>query len=132
MFGLVIRQFDMINAFCNSHVNEELYCHPPDGFKMPDWMLLLQKALYRLKQSPLLWHLTLSATLNQLGLMQILGVSCLFANQYLIIFFYIDDVVVLAMEKYYKHLEKFEEALQSIYDLRVIGPLLWFLRIRVI
>ena len=122
----------MINAFCNSYINKELYYYPPNGFKMPGWILLLQKALYGLKQSPLLWHSALNTTLNRLKLMQILGVSCLFANQYLIIFFFVDDIVVLVIEKHRKHLEKFEEVLQSIYDLKVIGPLSWFLEIRII
>ena len=36
------------------------------------------------------------------------------------------------MEKYCKYLEKFKEILQNIYNLRVIGLLLWFFRIHVI
>ena len=42
----------------------------------------------------------------------------------ILLFFYINDIVVLAIKKYHKYLKKFKEALQNIYNLKVIGPLL--------
>ena len=43
----------MINAFYNSYINKKLYYHPPNSFEMFGWILLIQKVLYKLKQSPL-------------------------------------------------------------------------------
>jgi Reverse transcriptase (RNA-dependent DNA polymerase) len=53
-FDLEAHQFDAINAFINSHLDEEVYCLPPKGFQRSDSLWLLLRALYSLKQSPLL------------------------------------------------------------------------------
>ena len=48
-------QFDAINAFTNSDLDETVYIEFPDGFGTAGMCLLLLKALYGLKRSPLLW-----------------------------------------------------------------------------
>jgi hypothetical protein len=53
-FGLIMRQYDLINAFINADVNEKIYVQHPAGF-IKLGILMLLKALYGLKQSPLLW-----------------------------------------------------------------------------
>jgi Reverse transcriptase (RNA-dependent DNA polymerase) len=53
-FDLEIRQYDAVNAFTNSILNEEIYCQALEGFECIDYCWLLLRALYGLKQSPLL------------------------------------------------------------------------------
>ena len=57
-FKLKAKQYDAVNAFINSLMNEELYVDFPEGTKQPTHVinpcLLLLRALYGLKQSPLL------------------------------------------------------------------------------
>jgi Reverse transcriptase (RNA-dependent DNA polymerase) len=53
-FNLEASQFNAINAFINSDLNEEIYCQPSKGYQRPDSTWLLLRALYGLKQSPLL------------------------------------------------------------------------------
>jgi Reverse transcriptase (RNA-dependent DNA polymerase) len=53
-FDLEAHQFDAINAFINSHLDEEVHCLLLEGFQRPDSLWLLLRALYGLKQSPLL------------------------------------------------------------------------------
>jgi hypothetical protein len=53
-FDLETRQLDVINAFVNCDLNKIVYIRLPPGFKKPEKILLLKKALYRLRQLPLL------------------------------------------------------------------------------
>jgi hypothetical protein len=54
------------------------------------------------------------------------------ANNNLIVFFYVDDIVVLVhLSKVDIHKE-FEDKLFNRYKLRLMGQLNWFLRIRVV
>jgi Reverse transcriptase (RNA-dependent DNA polymerase) len=67
-FDLEASQFDAINAFVNSDLDEEIYYQPPEGYWRPDSTWLLLRALYGLKQSPLLWYRDFTAVLEDLGL----------------------------------------------------------------
>jgi hypothetical protein len=53
-FGLELLQYDVPNAFLNATLNRKLYAETPDGFKMDGELLQVLRALYGLKESPLL------------------------------------------------------------------------------
>ena len=56
-YNLETRQYDAVNAFANSPIDETVYCKPPKGWpRDPQIILLLLRALYGLKQSPALWY----------------------------------------------------------------------------
>jgi len=94
-FNLESCQFDATNAFVNSDIDEELYVPYPEGFRRRGFCLRLLKALYGLKQAPRLWYETFSRTLKAMGLKQAGDEPCLFVNDWLIIFFFVDDIVAL-------------------------------------
>jgi hypothetical protein len=81
-----------MNAFLNAKVLRKLYCNTPEGFTTRfRALLLLRRALYGLKEAPL-WYQDLAKTLQDLGLKQILNTPCLFANNDLIVFFYVNNI----------------------------------------
>ena len=129
-FDLEIFQYDAVNAFTNSTLDETVYCECPQGFEQSDQFLLLLRALYGLRRSPLLWLKEFSCTLTELGLKEI--ESCLFTNDWLVVFFYIDDIIVMCRTKDLPKLYPFKEALFSRYEMRDLGELSWFLGIRII
>ena len=54
-FGLLMFQYDAMNAFLNARVPRKLYCNTPEGFTNQfGSLLLLCRALYGLKEAPLL------------------------------------------------------------------------------
>ena len=131
-FGLWTRQYDAVNAFANSDIDEPTYCRTPDGWKGTlNILLLLLKALYGLKQSPALWYKHLSTTLNKLGLEQVPGIECLFVCDYMLLFFFVDDIAVMYYPQYSKQVDAFEQKLFAIYEMRNIGEVEWFLNIRI-
>jgi hypothetical protein len=94
-FDLDIYQFDAINAFTNTYLDEDVFVRFPDGFSVQGKCLKLIKALYRLPRSPLLWFNDLSATFKKLGLTQVPECACIFTSDKLVVFFFVDDIVIL-------------------------------------
>ena len=53
-----IHQLDIKNAFLHGTLNETVYCQQPSGFEnpsSPNYVCLLKKSLYSLKQGPRAW-----------------------------------------------------------------------------
>jgi hypothetical protein len=131
-FNLDIYQFDAINAFCNAKIDELVYVRYPDGFQVPGHCLKLQRALYGMPRSALLWYNELFSLLTKLGLKLIPDTNCLFSNDKLIVFFYVDDIVVLFHPSNIFAYHEFREKLLDAYKMREMGELKWFLGIRII
>jgi len=109
-FDLEIWQADAVSAFTNSEVDETVYVEYPQGFLRPGHCLLLRRALYGLRRSPLLWQEDTSKTLQELGLHEVEGKSCLFTNNHLVVFF-VDDFCAMCHRKDLQQLADFKKAL---------------------
>jgi hypothetical protein len=60
------------------------------------------------------------------------GVPCLYSNDELIVFFFVDDIVVAVASKNKDAYYRFNQQLRATYDVRFLGELKWFLRVRII
>jgi hypothetical protein len=96
---------------------------PEPYIKQLSKLLELKKALYGLKDALLLWYKHLKETLTQLGLRSVKNVSCLFINERLIVFFYMDDIVVLVYPNHLNDYRQFKKRLETVYSLRKLGEL---------
>ena len=69
-FNLEVYQLDVINAFLNGKIypHKPVYVELPDKARIPNIIAQLKRALYGLKDSPLLWYKEFSSTLEELGL----------------------------------------------------------------
>ena len=131
-FDLEIVQLDAINAFLNSEIDEEIYVEYPEGFKQKGQALRLLRALYGLRQSPLLWYEDLTATLQALGLEIVPDASCLLSNGWLTVFFFVDDIILLYPARDSERFNAFLKQLNSKYQLRQMDEANWFLGIRIV
>jgi hypothetical protein len=132
-FGLKAFQYDVLNAFLNAEVNRKIFVQTLEGYVDQFGPLLqLWRALYGLKEAPLLWYNDLCTSLRKMGLKPVPGILCLFTNEKLIVFFYVDDIVVLVQLEDLKAHKEFERALKNRYEIRYLGKLSWFLGIRVV
>ena len=129
VYNLEALQLDTINAFLNSPIDEEIYRKCPPGYENLGKGLKLVRALYGLCRAPKLWYEEFIRTLDQLGLKPILGQPCLFTNGLVILFFYMDDISLLGWSM--DALQSLKKGLISRYEMRDLGPLQWFLGIRV-
>jgi len=129
---LETRQYDAINAFVNSEIDEDIYCEPPDGIPFPaGYILKLDRALYGLRQSPALWQKHVTNTFTVLGLHSVPGINCLFMNEWMTLFFFVDDIAIIFDKRHTDKVNDFERRLLSTYKMHAMGELEWFLSIRI-
>jgi hypothetical protein len=100
-----IHVIDVKSAFLNSKMpdNQKLYVKQPPGFAEPgkeDWVWLLLKGLYGLKQAGRLWYEELCRILISLGFTVCTSDPCVFfrrtSNGLLIITSHVDDLALFA------------------------------------
>jgi hypothetical protein len=94
--------------------------------------LQLLRALFGLRRSPILWLKEFSKSLREMGLQEVPGEPCLFVNAWLIVFFYMDNIVALCRKKHLHYLDEFEKNLRAEYEIRALGELNWFLGVRIV
>src|SRR5262249_38690716 len=131
-FDLEAEQMDVVSAFLNSALEEKVYVRHPPGFHRYGRCLLLLRALYGLPQSPKLWYNTLVEMLQSLGLKRVPEEPCIFANEYLLFFFFVDDSVLMYRPEDKAKADEFKARLKERFQIKEIGPLKWFLGMRVI
>jgi hypothetical protein len=125
-FNLEIRQYDAVNAFTNAHLLFPVLTALPEGFDDGKSIWELQRALYSLKTSPLLWYKDLTKTLESFGLTPVLDCNCLYKSDKLIVFFYVDDFIVMARPAHMAALDEFERKLLKRYEITNLGSLTTF------
>lgn len=130
-FDLEMRQFDAVTAFLNCPLDEVIYCRPPAGFPSPGKVWRLRRALYGLRRAPHLWHNELAAYLEGEDLKAAPGVNCVYRNSWLVVFFFVDDIICLYRPENQKLFNAFQQRLSSKYKMSVVGEPKWFLGIRI-
>ncbi|KAI1003163.1 hypothetical protein K3495_g5040 [Podosphaera aphanis] len=71
---------DAVNALLNSTLDEVVVYDLPPGFEVEGKKVRLQRALYGLPRSPLLWAQAVEKELRKLGFDKLLGVDCLIST----------------------------------------------------
>ena len=103
--GMQIHQMDVVTAFLNGDLKEEIYMQQPSGYTQPgkeELVCKLKKSLYGLKQSPRCWNEKLCEHLKSLGFKESAADPCVFIRQkeeLQIIAVYVDDLILLAIER---------------------------------
>lgn len=131
-FDLDTQQFDAVNAFLNSLLDETVITEMPEGFRQSGYCWKLLRALYGLRKSPRLWQREASKILTQLGLKVVQEDLCLFAADGIIVFFYVDDIIVVNHPSQRQRAAEITEKLNITWELRHMGEASWFLGIRIV
>lgn len=132
-FDLELKQYDVPTAFLNAKTNRKLYAETPEAFRHTEGeIMLVLRALYGLKESPILWYNELRRQLIKLGLKPVDGFPCLYTSRWLILFVYVDDIVMAFHRSNAYHHGSFEKDLVELYNIKAMGDLTWFLGIRIV
>lgn len=108
-FNWTMRQGDAVAAFLLAEMDGTVHVTQPTGYHIgeKDQVCLLIKALWGLRQSPLLFWKLVSKIANQLGFRQTDGDECLFATTYLgdivLLVVYVDDFIITGQRKAVNH-----------------------------
>ena len=136
-YDLETKQFDVVNAFVNAHRDPSgtpVVCYLPDGFKEPNKCVVLDRALYGLRDSPAIWFKDFSKTLKAIGLNQGKEEPCLFTNpdQTVLVLFFVDDIQIIYHKKDSTSADQIISGIKAAYELRELGDTEWFLGIRIL
>lgn len=131
-FDLELIQYDAVNAFVNAHLDEVVFMRMPPGYQEQDTIFRLRKALYGLRRSPLLWQKELTKTLLEIGYERVPHEPCAFIRNGVIIFFYVDDIVIAYRKERRTTAPRAVIELKQRYKLQGGDNLNWFLGIRVV
>uniref|UniRef100_A0A2N9GP84 Integrase catalytic domain-containing protein n=1 Tax=Fagus sylvatica TaxID=28930 RepID=A0A2N9GP84_FAGSY len=131
-----LRQLDVKNAFLHGTLKEEVYMVQPPGYidpSHPSHVCKLLKSIYGLKQAPRAWFESFTSQLLHLGFTASTADSSLFVYKhqtviaYLLL--YVDDIVLTSNTPAY--LDQLIAQLSSVFDLKDLGPLHYFLGLQV-
>jgi hypothetical protein len=126
-FDLELVQFDAVNAFVNAKLDDTVFMEMPMGHRKAGTVVQLQKALYGLRKSPLLWQRELTLTLQKLGFKTVPHEPCVMIRKQVIVFFYVDDIVIAYPKKRQSEMHQAVAGLKAKYDLTGGHDLRWFL-----
>nr|GEX85105.1 copia protein [Tanacetum cinerariifolium] len=131
-----IHQLDVKNAFLHGTLNETVSMYQPMGFrdaKNPDYVCLLKKSLYGLKQALRAWYQRFAGFVSTIGFIHSKSDHSLFVYNngrdlaYLPL--YVDDIILTASSDTLRH--SIIGLLAKEFAMKDLGPLNYFLGIAV-
>ena len=132
-FDLETLQLNAVNAFVHAELlDKTVFMRMPPGYAEQRKVLKLNKALYRLRRSPLLWQQKLTNELTKLGYAEIPQKPCIVQRNGVICFFYVDDIVFAYRKDQSKEIKRTIASLSESLTLEDKGELKWFLGLNVI
>jgi len=143
-----IQQIDVVSAFLNGELEEEVYMEIPEGMALffnenPEentigfdatkkQILRVLRALYGLKQAPRQWQKALKHALDSLGFVQLRSDNAVFVHHHekLIICTYVDDFLIMGPET--SAVRQFKENFGKIFKIKDLGDVAYFLGVRIL
>ena len=123
-------QYDVIQAFLNASMEEEVYTELPVGWELPpgldpedDYVLLLHKALYGHRNAPYLWNKEIDSTLVQAGYTSSNADACLYyrnlqdSRTYILL--HVDDFIIAGNDT--SERLRLEKILDRKYKIKHLG-----------
>lgn len=130
-FQWEIEQLDVITAFLNPHLAEEIYMEPPEGMEVEDGKALrLLRTLYGLKQSPLEWYSDIDKKLITLGFRRSTEDSNIYISTHVqcILLLYVDDILLAGPQEY---ISQMKQELMKLYHMKDLGKMSLFLGMQI-
>ena len=107
MHDFELEQLDVKTTFLCGELEEDIYMQQPKGFIVSgkeDYVCLLKKSLYGLKQSPRQWYKRFDSFMTTHDFKKSSYHSCVYFKQsddgsFVYLFLYIDDMLIAANDK---------------------------------
>ena len=132
---MLIHQMDVVTAFLNGSLEEEIYMEQPAGYVQPGKKHLvckLKKSLYGLKQSSRCWNTAFRHYMESIGFKQSTADPCVYiqiADTITIVAVYVDDLIVIT--KTPEEMTRIKETLATQFKMKDMGPLHYCLGISI-
>ncbi|KAI7940779.1 hypothetical protein MJO28_013064 [Puccinia striiformis f. sp. tritici] len=117
---LQIHQLDVRSAFLTCPLDDTVTLLPPPGYECPPGTIFeLQKTIYGLKQSSLVWYKRLSNFLISIGFLASLSDPCVFHRSTqppVWIYAHVDDLVIISRDP-----SIFKKEIEKEFDIKYLG-----------
>ena len=130
-----IKQLDVKNAFLHGDLTETVYMKQPPGYESKehlDYVCLLHKAIYGLKQAPTAWFDKFSSYLLEFGFICNASDPSLFlynrGSDVMYLLLYVDDMMLTGSNK--NLVDKLLQSLKKQFRMKDMGSLSYFLSIQ--
>ena len=130
-FDLETLQLDALNTFVHADINETVYIQMPPSYGKLNKVVRLNKALYSLRRSLILWQTKFIGVLQKMRFTEVPQEPCIMKRGGIICFFYMDDIVFAFRKKDARHVTGTVTEMRKHFKLNVIGELKWFLGIHI-
>lgn len=130
--GWEVYQMDVVTAFLNGELSEEIYIHAPEGYTEQGKILRLKKAIYGLKQAPRVWYRKLRSWLLSAKWVPVSQDECVFMHveRRLIITVYVDDINITGPGR--AEIDKFRHDIAEVFKMTDEGQTEWYLGMQIV
>ena len=127
-FDLELEQMDVVTAFLNGNLEEDVYMSIPEGLitdSTKNKVCKLRKSLYGLKQSSRQWYAKIHKfSVHNLGFKSSSHDSCLYTrhkdSKTLIVALYVDDLLIAGNSK--SDIAALKNDLSAMFEIQELGP----------
>ena len=133
---MLIHQMDVVTAFLNGKLDEEIYMEQPEGYVIAgkeNLVCKLKKSLYGLKQSPRCWYSALREYLESMEFKQSEADPCVYirtVGTMTVIAVYVDDLILTTVTA--KEMQKVKESLAVQFKMTDMGKLHYCLGVSIV
>ncbi|KAG8491868.1 hypothetical protein CXB51_015214 [Gossypium anomalum] len=128
MHDLELEQLDVKTTFLHGELEEDIYMQQPEGFivlEKEDYVCLLRKSLYGLKQSPRQWYKRFDSFMASHDFKRSSLDSCVYFKKnsngsFVYILLYVDDMLIAAKDK--GEIRKVKAQLSEEFEMKDLGP----------
>ncbi|KAG8472381.1 hypothetical protein CXB51_035329 [Gossypium anomalum] len=128
MHDLELEQLDVKTAFLHGELEEDIYMQQPEGFRVSekeDYVCLLKKSLYGLKQSPRQWYKRFDSFMTSHDFKRSSFDSCVYFKKnndgsFVYLLLYVDDMLIAAKDK--GEIRKVKAQLSEEFEMKDLGP----------
>ena len=134
--GMMIHQMDVVTAFLNGTLDEEIYMEQPPGYVkegMECFVCKMKKSIYGLKQSPKCWNTVFKEHMESTNFKQCTADPCIFVRSkgtdLTIIAVYNDDLIIIT--KTPEKMKWIKNSLATCFKMKDLGKLHYCLGITI-
>ena len=129
---------DVETAFLNGDLDQVIYMEQPEGWAVrgkENYVCLLKKAIYGLKQASRQWNIKIHQSLLDLGFSRTYSDAGVYVyrrqggDSVTIVVLYVDDLLIFGDRP--KHIKQVKDTLSSQYKMTDLGPVQRFLGLRI-
>ena len=133
---MIIHQMDVVTAFLNGKLSEDIYMQQPEGYVQPGFEHLvckLKKSLYGLRQAPRCWNKSFHEYMKSIGFEQSTADPCVYirvGTTVAIVAVYVDDLILIT--KTLQEMNELKASLSMRFRMKNMGKLHYCLGISIV